>query len=180
MPSNKLGLAAAYLLAIVSGGVTAAPGPAECTALAGLQEFPVDPTRITLTQFTAATATLPAHCRVEGIMEERIGVRGIPYGTRFQVRLPVDWNGRFMFQGGGGTQGNLSQATGNAGTLSPTLAKGFAVATENGGHDNGELDPSGPIIAGNMFYDDPQAVEDWSYRSVELTTRTAKYLIKSF
>ena len=180
MPSRKLGLAAACLLAIVSCGVSAAPGPAECTALAGLQEFPVDPTRITLTQFTAATATLPAHCRVEGIMEERIGVRGIPYGTRFQVRLPVDWNGRFMFQGGGGTQGNLSQATGNAGTLSPTLAKGFAVATENGGHDNSELDPSGPIIAGNMFYDDPQAVEDWSYRSVELTTRTAKYLIKSF
>ncbi len=183
MPSTKLGLAAACLFAVASGAVSAAPGPAECTALAGLQEFPVQPTRITLTQFNAATASLPAHCRVQGIMEERTGVRGIPYGTRFELKLPAEnWNGRFMFQGGGGTQGSLPPANGNAGTLSPTLAKGFAVATENGGHDNSQLtpDPSGVIITGNMFYDDPQAVEDWSYRSVEITTRTAKYLIKSF
>ena len=160
----------------------AAPGPAQCTALANLPEFPVTPTRITLTQFNDATATLPAHCRVQGIMEERSGVRGIPYGTRFEVRLPVDWNGRFMFQGGGGTQGSLPSATGNAGTLSPTLARGFAVASENGGHENSQLtpDPNGVIIINNMFYDDPQAVRDWSYRSVEITTRTAKYLIKSF
>ena len=181
MSFAKLGLAAACALAFPVL-VQAAPGPAECTALAGLQEFPVTPTRITLTQFIEATATLPAHCRVQGIMEERSGVRGIPYGTRFEVRLPADWNGRFMFQGGGGTQGNLSNATGNAGTLSPTLARGFAVATENGGHDNSQLtpDPNGVIIINNMFYDDPQAVRDWSYRSVEITTRTAKYLIRSF
>jgi hypothetical protein len=78
----------------------AAPGPAECTALANLQKFPSEPTRITLTQFNDATATLSVPCRVEGIMEERTGVRGIPYGTRFEVRLPVDWNGRVIFQGG--------------------------------------------------------------------------------
>ena len=157
-----------------------AAGPAECVALAGAQEFPVDPTRITMAQWVEATATLPAHCRVQGVMEERTGVRGIPYGTRFEVRLPADWNGRFMFQGSGGTQGSLPAATGNAGTLSPTLAKGFAVATENGGHDNSNLTAMPPIIAGNMFFDDPQAVLDWSYRSVEITTRTAKYLIKTF
>ena len=165
-----------------------APGPAQCIALAGLQEFPVFPTQITLTQFLedgAASANgvpLPAHCRVQGIMEERTGVRGIVYGTRFEVRLPVDWNGRFMYQGGGGTQGNLSNATGSAGTLSPTLARGFAVASDNGGHTNSQLtpDPNGVIITGNMFYDDPQAVLDWSYRSAALTARTAKYLIKSF
>jgi feruloyl esterase len=181
MSPYKPGLAAACLLA-VAAPAQAAPGPAECTALAGLQEFPVQPTRITLTQFNEASATLPAHCRVQGIMEERAGVRGIPYGTRFELRLPLEWNGRFMFQGGGGTQGSLPAATGNAGTLSPTLARGFAVASENGGHDNSQLtaDPNGTIIRGNMFYDDPQAVRDWSYRSVEITTRTAKYLIKSF
>jgi feruloyl esterase len=182
MSYTKLGLAAAWALAFPALAQTAAPGAAECTALAGLQKFPVEPTRITLTQFNEASATLPAHCRVQGIMEERTGVRGIPYGTRFEVRLPVDWNGRFMFQGGGGTQGNLSSATGNAGTLSPTLARGFAVATENGGHQNSDLapDPNGVIIINNMFYDDPQAVRDWAYRSVEITTRTAKHLIKSF
>jgi feruloyl esterase len=185
--SIKSGLAAACAFAFPLLA-QAAPGAAECTALADLQKFPIYPTRITLTQFNEAGATsangvpLPAHCRVQGIMEERTGVRGIPYGTKFELRLPVDWNGRFMFQGAGGTQGSLGNATGNAGTLSPTLARGFAVASENGGHDNSQLapDPNGRIITGNMFYDDPQAVRDWSYRSVEITTRTAKYLIKSF
>jgi feruloyl esterase len=187
MSSSKLGLAAACALALpaLAQGV---PGPAECTALAGLQDFPVEPTRITLTQFlnageaSAGGVPLPAHCRVQGIMEERSGVRAIPYGTRFEVRLPAEWNGRFMFQGGGGTQGNLASATGSAGTLSPTLARGFAVATENGGHQNSDLapDPNGVIILNNMFYDDPQAVRDWAYRSVEITTRTAKHLIRGF
>jgi Tannase and feruloyl esterase len=181
MAYTKMGAAAAWLLAFPALA-QAAPGPAECTALANLQQFPITPTRVTLTQFNDATATLPAHCRVQGIMEERTGVRGIPYGTRFELRLPADWNGRFMFQGGGGTQGSLPAATGNAGTLSPTLAKGFAVASDNGGHDNSQLtpDPNGVIIINNMFYDDPQAVRDWAYRSVEITTRTAKYLIRSF
>ncbi len=181
MSYTKYGLAVACAFAFPLLA-QASPGPAECTALAGLQEFPVAPTTITRAQFVEASATLPAHCRVQGIMEARTGVRGIPYGTRFEVRLPAEWNGRFMFQGGGGTQGSLPNATGNAGTLSPTLARGFAVASENGGHDNSQLtpDPGGVIIINNMFYDDPQAVADWSYRSVELTTRTAKYLIKSF
>lgn len=181
----KLHAAAACLLVPLQGW---ALGPAECMALANLQKFPEYPTRITLAQFleagaeTANGVPLPAHCRVQGIAEARTGVRAIPYGTRFEVRLPVEWNGRFMFQGGGGTQGGLPRATGSAGTASPALAKGFAVAAENGGHDNSELapDPDGVIITGNMFYDDPQAVLDWSYRSVELTTRTAKHLIKSF
>jgi feruloyl esterase len=181
MSYTQRGLAAVCALAFPLLA-QAAPGAAECTALADLQKFPVYPTRITLAQFVEATATLPAHCRVQGIMEERTGVRGIPYGTKFELRLPAEWNGRFMFQGSGGTQGGLPAATGNAGTLSPTLAKGFAVATENGGHDNSLLtpDPNGVIITNNMFYDDPQAVRDWSYRSVELTTRTAKHLIRSF
>ena len=187
MSTTKLGLAAACALAFPVLA-QAAPGAAECTALAGLQKFPIEPTRITETRFfiageaSANGVPLPAHCRVQGVMEERFGVRAIPYGTAFEVRLPAEWNGRFMFQGGGGTQGNRPAATGSAGTLSPTLAKGFAVATENGGHQNSDLtpDPNGMVITSAMFFDDPQAVRDWSYRSVEITTRTAKHLIASF
>src|SRR5688572_690477 len=142
-------------------------GEAECIALANETEFPEYPTQLTMTAWVtngvANGVALPPHCRVQGIAQARTGVRGIPYGIKFEVRLPAQWNGRFMFQGSGGTQGSLANATGNAGTASPTLAKGFVVATENGGHDNATLSPMGNIIANNMFYDDPQAVRDWAY-----------------
>jgi feruloyl esterase len=191
--------AGAVLLAGLSWGFEAqAVGAQECTALANAQHFP-EPTQITLTQFLAAGAAsangvpLPAHCRVTGTAQARTGVAGdlpaVPYGIKFEVRLPVDWNGRFMFQGAGGTQGGLSAATGGAGTASPTLAKGFAVASENGGHDNSTLSkqvvtlPDGTpytIISGNTFYTDHQAIVDWAYNSADVTTRTAKYLIQEF
>jgi len=79
-----------------------------------------------------------------------------------------------MFQGGGGTEGSVPAATGSAGTLSPTLAHGWAVASQNGGHQNSELPNS------LQFALDPQAVVDHAYRSIDVTTQTAKFLIKAF
>lgn len=38
------------------------------------------------------------HCLVEGKIEDRESVNG-RYGIRFQLRMPVGWNGRFLFQG---------------------------------------------------------------------------------
>ena len=171
-----------------------------CTNLANLSKFPVTSTRITLarfnppgesvssvlkgmsqmlnngTKFRTNDMWLPGHCQVQGIINERIGTDGLQYGDMFEVRLPApaDWNGRFMFQGGGGTEGSLPPATGNAGTLSPTLAHGWAVATQDGGHENSRL----PYP--NAFYLEPQAVLDHAYRSIDATTQTAKFLIDAY
>jgi feruloyl esterase len=150
-----------------------------CLNLANLTKFPVTPTQITLAQFnptgtTSANGTvLPRHCVVRGIINKRIGADGYRYGDMFEVRLPtpVDWNGRFMFQGGGGTEGSLPRATGYAGTLSPTLAHGWAIASQDGGHENSQL----PYP--NAFYLEQQAVIDHAYRSIDVTTQTAKFLI---
>src|SRR5690349_19431082 len=49
--------------------------------------------------------SLPAHCRVEGIMNRRIGVGGEEFGIRFALALPDQWNGDFLMQGGGGSNG---------------------------------------------------------------------------
>jgi len=119
---------------------------------------------------------LPAHCQIDGVINKRIGIDGYPYGDGFEVRLPTpaDWNGRFMFQGGGGTEGSVPPATGTAGTLSPTLAHGWAVASQDGGHENSEL----PVP--NQFFLDPQAVIDHAYRSIDVTAQTAKYLINVY
>jgi hypothetical protein len=142
----------------------------------------VTPTQITLAKFNPSGITsangvpLPAHCQVQGIINKRVGTDGFPYGDGFEVRLPTpaEWNGRFMFQGGGGTEGAVKPATGTAGTLSPTLAHGWAVASQDGGHENKELPRA------NQFFLDPQAVIDHAYRSIDATTQTAKFLIEAY
>jgi len=130
-----------------------------CAKLATLSNFPLAATQITLAKFNARGTTsangaaLPDHCQVQGVINKRVGIDGYPYGDSFEVRLPApaDWNGRFMFQGGGGTEGAVPPAVGIAGTLSPTLAHGWAVASQDGGHQNKDLPhPS-------QFFLDPQA-----------------------
>jgi feruloyl esterase len=79
-----------------------------------------------------------------------------------------------MFQGGGGTEGAVPPAVGVAGALSPTLAHGWAVASQDGGHENKDLPHP------NQFFLDPQAVVDSAYRSIDVSSQTAKHLIDAF
>jgi pimeloyl-ACP methyl ester carboxylesterase len=153
-----------------------------CRNLASLVNFPVAPTTITLARFNPSGTTkagdvaLPDHCQVQGVINKRTGSDGLPYGDSFEVRLPIpaQWNGRFMLQGGGGTEGAVPPAIGVAGTASPTLAAGWAVASQDGGHENKDLP------APNAFLLEPQAVADHAYGSIDATTRTAKFLIDAY
>jgi hypothetical protein len=171
-----------------------------CANLAAATNFPITPTRITLVQFNPPSTTiyemiravyhmlkngtmheanrawLPSHCQVQGIINERIGTDGLQYGDMFEVRLPTpaNWNGRFMLQGGSGTEGSLPPATGEAGTLSPTLAQGWAVASQDGGHENSQL----PFP--NAFFLEEQAVIEYAYHSIDVTTQTAQFLVNTF
>ncbi len=178
--SLLVGVSAASLGTSVGLGANLSDPAAACTRLATLTGFPVAPTQITLAKFIPAGAVttdgiaLPDHCQVQGVINKRIGVDGLPYGDGFEVRLPAEWNGRFMFQGGGGTEGAVPPAIGYAGTLSPTLARGWVVASQNGGHENKDL----PFP--NQFFLDPQAVVDHAYGSIDVTTQTAKFLIDAY
>ncbi len=181
----------------------------DMATIGSLPGFPIQPsagadgTRITQVALTPASATLPEYCLVRGILQERTGVSGIPgtasyrtnqhYGTLFEVRLPTSWNGRYMFQGGGGTEGGTPNANGQPGGTSgvAVLQSGFVVAAQNGGHLNSELPGSFPpgaitdlnhiqVLGQNMFFSDSQAVQDWAYNSIDITTQTAKYLIDAY
>lgn len=153
-----------------------------CNNLAALTRFPVPATQITMVKFNPAGTTtangvpLPDHCQIQGVINKRIGTDGYPYGDMFEVRLPTPaaWNGRFMFQGGGGTEGAVPPATGTAGTLSPTLAHGWAVASQDGGHESSTLPNP------NEFYLEAQATIDQAYHSIDVVTQTAKFLIKTY
>lgn len=122
----------------------------------------------------AGDVPLPAHCVVTAEIGARIGVGGVRYATRLELRLPQGWNGRFQFMGGGGTDGSVRPALGFAANGSrPALLEGYAVVSSDFGHQ-----ASNPRDA--SFGLDPQARLDWGYRSLGQVTSAAKALIQAY
>lgn len=121
----------------------------------------------------APLVNLPAYCRIDGLINSRTGVNGKPYGIGFALALPEKWNGGFLFQGGGGLNGNVAQPLGGqaAGDV-PGLARGFAVVTTDSGHKGAVFDGS--------FFEDQQAALDFYYVAVGQVTLVAKNLISAF
>lgn len=116
---------------------------------------------------------VPPFCKVEGVIDQRIGVDGKQYGIGFALTLPDQWNGRFLFQGGGGLNGNValplgSQAAGDQ----PALARGFAVVTTDSGHKGAVFDGS--------FFQDQQASLDFYYVAIGRVAALAKEMIASY
>jgi hypothetical protein len=161
---------------------------ASCADLAAIApaNFPVPNTEITSAVDTPAGGGLPERCIVDGVVNARVSpVDNCQYGDHFQVQLPLPsaWNHRFMFQGGGGTEGSVPTATGtNSGRAGANfgILNGYAVASQDGGHENSQLAaPSCDSGYGNAneFYLDPLGLIDQAYQSIQVTTIVAKYLI---
>jgi pimeloyl-ACP methyl ester carboxylesterase len=123
------------------------------------------------TDGAAPSANYPAHCLVQGTLNERTGIDGKPYAIGYEVRLPTAWNGKFFYQGGGGTDGVLPPALGSVlnSTETNALSQGYAVATSDGGHNTGQSDVS--------FGLDPQARKDYGYNAVGTLTPAAKQIV---
>jgi feruloyl esterase len=127
------------------------------------------------------TPALPEHCEVVGKLNERIGFNSHHFAINFRLRLPAEWNGRFFFQGGGGTNGNIGNALGNLQGQLPTnaLALGYAVVSQDSGHDN--VVNNNPALNGQQAFGfDPQARIDLGYNSYDEVTRLAKALIRTY
>ncbi len=128
------------------------------------------------TVFTTATpqSSPIAHCEVTGKIDPRTGVDGKSYAIGFHLRLPDNWNERFYFQGGGGTDGNLGDALGGG-----AVAKGYAVVSTDAGHDNTiDYDPNAGGTA--AFGVDPQARIDYGYNAVDEVTQVARHILKRY
>jgi hypothetical protein len=161
--------------------------PTPCANLATLPAsgFPVPNTVITSAVDTPAVGGLQQRCIVSGHVNQHISpVDQCQYVNAFQVQLPANWNGRFMFQGGGGTEGSVPTATGSISSSSTFgIVNGYAVASQNGGHSNTDL-ALASCDSGygnpNEFYLDPLGTIGQAYQSIEVTTLVAKYLINQF
>lgn len=118
---------------------------------------------------------LPEHCRVDGIVDQRTGPDGKTYGIRFAVSLPQNWNGDFLQQGGGGLNGTVGEPVGTqAAGNQPALARGFAVATSDTGHQS-----SGGAFDGS-FMQDQQAALDFEFVAIGRLTVIAKQIVATY
>lgn len=116
---------------------------------------------------------MPAYCRIEGTIGARTGFDGKPYGLTVAIALPHDWNGRLLFQGGGGLNGTLSPPLGTQATgTRSALSRGFAVVSTDGGHRSVRPDPS--------FMADQQAALDFAFNAVPTVTVAAKLLVATY
>jgi pimeloyl-ACP methyl ester carboxylesterase len=120
------------------------------------------------------SGSLPAHCRVEGIIHRRKGVDGVEYGIGFAVALPEKdaWNHDFMMQGGGGGNGVVNYPVGASYSGEKSaLQRGFAVASTDTGHKarTGGFDFS--------FMRDQQAYLDFAYQANAEVAGVAKQII---
>jgi feruloyl esterase len=155
---------------------------AACAALSSLQ-IPGLSLSITKAEWFAAgsrpsaapnapppTYTLPAFCRLDGVLDRRTGADGKSYGIGFALALPGEWNGRFLFQGGGGLNGNVGFPLGAAVSgNNPALARGFAVVSTDTGHQGQVFDAS--------FMAEQQASLDFAYQAVGRIALLAKQII---
>ncbi len=110
-----------------------------------------------------ATANLPAHCEVKGRIWPEID---------FIIKLPKNWNKKFIYYGGGGIDGLAI-----AGQMQPGLKEGYATAVSNGGHKGMPDDAS---FAYDVKDDGngEQRLKDFGYRAHHETPNLAKKLIK--
>jgi feruloyl esterase len=122
----------------------------------------------------APRTNLPEHCLIRGVLNPRTGAGGRPFGIGFELRMPTQWNRRFLFQGGGGLDGVINPAIGNIPNSSGpiALARGFAVVSTDAGHGGSPIDAS--------FGLDQQARIDYAYNALDKVTLEAKRLIARF
>lgn len=165
---------------ILPGVVRAAP--AEAAACQGLVSLATPKLQITATQLIPAgplttvpamarLGDLPEHCLVRGIIAPRTGTDGRQYGVGFEVRLPSNWNGRFLFQGGGGLDGSVQPAIGMVATDGkPALLRGFAVISSDGGHEGADA----------SFASDQQARLDFAYAGIGPVTQSGKEIVAHY
>lgn len=149
-------LALALLVAGLGWSATALAGapPANCTGLTALK---IPHTRITSAEVVPAADGLPEHCLVLGVVSPAVG---------FEVRLPTEWNGKLYFAGDFVFAGSVSDP-------SLGLARGYAIASTDGGHQ-------GDLFDASWALDNRPAEIDYGYRAVHVTAVVSKILVAAY
>lgn len=113
--------------------------------------YPINPTN------------LPENCALV------VNVTSSPTSSfRFGIFLPTQWNGRFLTIGNGGFAGGINWLDMGAG-----IRYGFAVVSTDTGHNS-------TTGGSDWALSDPEAREDFGYRSIHGSTEAGKALTEAF
>jgi hypothetical protein len=143
--------------------VFAAPAQ-KCETLAGNQFGP--DIKIESAKLIAATAKLPEHCDVRGVIWPE---------SRFAVKLPTNWNSRFEMVGNGGWAGTISLAA-----MDIAVHDGYATTSTDTGHDAQKEPGASFAYPGPGNPNAARKVIDFGYLAVHETALLAKKMIRTY
>jgi Tannase and feruloyl esterase len=144
-----------------------------CEKLAGLKQASMDVTSaVSVPAGPVSTGTgsppinAPARCIVTAVARPVADSE-----IKIEIWLPAaNWNGKYMQAGNGGWAGSIP-----ARLLADAVARGYATAGTNGGHDAaGANGPAGWAIG------HPEKLIDFGYRALHETDLAAKVFIRAF
>lgn len=174
----------AYLAVPACGTVTSMPGGSmlaeDCDAMAA--RAPQTGLEVLAAEWQVAEADdvggLPAHCKLTARINERTSdIDGRDYAITFEMRLPANWNYRFLYQQNGGNDGRVVPALGRTGGRNPAaLARGFAVISSDAGHQ--PTQGSDGLLAGTLFGEDPRARLDYGYQATQALIPVARQVLE--
>jgi hypothetical protein len=131
------------------------------TACAALEQTDLPDVRITAATAVAAPErgiTVP-HCKVEGVIGREI---------RFEVRLPNDWNRRFVMGGGGGFVGQVENQAD-----AMVVNRGYATAGTDTGHQGIDFEAGWAL-------NDLERQVNYGHLAVHRTTAGAKAIVRAY
>jgi feruloyl esterase len=153
----------AMAISVLLGSIVARVAPlgaaasvTECTVAAVQGKAPAG-TTVTAAAVVEPSGNLPRYCRVDG----HVATPGNE--VNFRLGLPASWNGKFYFTGVGGLGGTI-------GSLNAGLARGYASASTDTGHEASDPD-WGSNRAKRI---------DYGHRGTHVTAVAAKELTAAF
>ncbi len=168
---------AALAASLASPQLAAAATPAECSvgALESLDIAGMDYTSVT---DVVASGSTPEYCDVIGTLNTT-GEGADPGSAGFEIRLPVTWNGKFLFFGVGGLAGSTyADVATNPVDLAQALSKGYATAITDTGHQAGGTDAAWALLRPGVP-DTPKLI-DYYYRATHEVTVAGKQLVQAY
>jgi feruloyl esterase len=119
----------------------------------------------------------PPLCDVKGALTTT--GEGAPDGSaRFEVKLPAQWNGKFLFLGVGGLGGNLSPSVTRADLLAATSGN-YATAITDTGHE-GASSADGRWALVKPGVADEAKLTDYYFRAVHQVTLATRQLVQGY
>jgi len=162
------------LAVLICSVVAVAPAAAIDCQVAALSALGVANMTITSATDVPAAAPNPQYCDVKGTVATS-GEGAGPNSAGFEAMLPVNWNGKFIFNGVGGLAGTLTSSA-NLVDQALFLARGYATAITDTGHVN--TDPAWEITSPGE--PNTPKIVDYFFRAVHEVTLATKQLVKNY